>query len=167
MTKKKAPRKPPGRPPHQPTPALRRTVKWLAMFRTQEQICEVLGIADRTLQKHYRAELDGTYTEIGVSMMQTGVMRAMGIERIGDAPDPAKMEPGLWKFLMERRFGMIPPAQRLKHSGGIATIAADKLAEMLSPEELRALYGIRSKLAATPGDDPGGDGDSGEEEGEG
>lgn len=49
----------PGRPAHKPTAELRRQVETMAAFgNTEEQIAAVIGISDKTLRLHYRAELD-------------------------------------------------------------------------------------------------------------
>ncbi len=48
-----------GKPKHEPTKATRDTVSLHAMVGTpQETICTILGITEKTLRKHYRAELD-------------------------------------------------------------------------------------------------------------
>jgi len=48
-----------GRPPHEPTEALRKTVALHATVGSrQETIAEVLGISVDTLQRYYRSELD-------------------------------------------------------------------------------------------------------------
>jgi hypothetical protein len=48
-----------GRPPHEPTPALRRLVEHHAATGTlHRQIAKLLGLSLNTLKKHYREELD-------------------------------------------------------------------------------------------------------------
>ena len=48
-----------GRPPHEPTPALRRLVEHHAATGTlHRQIAELLQLSLNTLKKHYREELD-------------------------------------------------------------------------------------------------------------
>lgn len=48
-----------GRPPHEPTAEGRELVKLHATVGTrQEMIADILGIDEKTLRKHYRAELD-------------------------------------------------------------------------------------------------------------
>ena len=44
---------------HKPTDATRRQVETMMAYgATQADVCAVLGITDKTLQKHYRQEID-------------------------------------------------------------------------------------------------------------
>src|SRR5215204_954548 len=50
---------PRGRPPHNPTPASRRSVETMSGLGIPEnEICLVIGVSENTLRKHYRAQLD-------------------------------------------------------------------------------------------------------------
>jgi len=47
------------KPPHEPTTITRQTVQMHTMVgTTQEHICQILAITEKTLRKHYRDELD-------------------------------------------------------------------------------------------------------------
>ncbi|MBY5555234.1 RNA polymerase subunit sigma-70 [Rhizobium leguminosarum] len=49
----------PGRPPHIPSPTDRRVVELLAAEGVpQLQLCRILGISQKTLRAHFRAELN-------------------------------------------------------------------------------------------------------------
>jgi hypothetical protein len=145
-----------GRPEHAPDKRARRLVEMLSMLNfRQETIADVLGCDGKTLRKHYRRELDVSYAELGAQLMNVGVRRALGAyggSKPDEAqPDPEKVDPVLWKFLMERRFGMVPPPQRLQHSGAVGSYDLSAL----SDEDLDRLEQIHAKLAATAGDQGG------------
>lgn len=58
-SRKLAPKKKAGRPPHKPTDKSRNTVKAMASYGIlQEDIGTVVGVSKPTLEKHYRRELD-------------------------------------------------------------------------------------------------------------
>jgi len=54
-----------GRPPYRPTKADRRIVHTMITIGfDQNVVCARLGIANKTLRKHYRHELDNAYTTL-------------------------------------------------------------------------------------------------------
>lgn len=54
-----------ARPEHQPTEALRATVKDLASFKvSHSQMSNYLGITEKTLRKHYRVEIDAGVVDL-------------------------------------------------------------------------------------------------------
>jgi hypothetical protein len=147
-----------GRPAHAPDERSRRLVEMLSMLNfRQETIAGVIGCDGKTLRKHYRKELDVSYAELGAQLMSVGVRRALGAfggPKPGEEkPDPEKVDTSLWKFIMERRFGMVPPVTRLQHGGAVGSFDLSSL----SDEDLDRLESIHAKLAASAGD-PGGEG---------
>jgi DNA-binding CsgD family transcriptional regulator len=71
------PKQPAHRPSHAPTEADRTKVyAWTAYGLDQDQICLVLGIAKKTLQKHYRKELDRAAILAQVQIVQSLYNRA-------------------------------------------------------------------------------------------
>ena len=70
---------PGGRPPHEPTEAMRKTVSLHATVGSrQEPIAEVLGISVDTLQRHYRSELDTSREKANASVGGALYNKAMG-----------------------------------------------------------------------------------------
>ena len=159
MVKKKPPPGIPGRPPHKPTDANRRTVEWARMLnRNQAEIARVLGISEKTLRDHYAFELDVANIRTGVMLMQTATMKALGIATPGGAQDIEKVSERSLLWLLERKFGMAPPVQRTRLSGSLGTYGPDDLAA-LSDEDLEALDRLHDKIEVTSAHrDPRGDG---------
>lgn len=69
-----------GRPSHKPTPEFREMVRMLVVAGnyTHPQIAAVLRIAVRTLQKHYRDEIDIGKARVDAMVVQTAVQMAIG-----------------------------------------------------------------------------------------
>lgn len=104
---------------HYPTSSTRSTVDLLsALGWRQENICRALSISQDTLVKHYRAELDNGGTTLAASFINTGMMKALGMQPDSMVPDVNKMDVSMWKFLAERKFDFAPKAVSL--NGAIA-----------------------------------------------
>ena len=88
---------PAGRPDHSPTLKDRRTVEALKAFgMTEEQICYVMRLDEKTLRKHYRFELDTGWIKmvsaLGQSLYRTAMKGGAGSVEAA-------------KFLLSRRGG--------------------------------------------------------------
>lgn len=69
-----------GRPPHEPTDAMRKQVETMAGFGIpQVDIARSLGIHDETLRTHYRDELD-----LGVVKANSAVAQSLYKKATGD-----------------------------------------------------------------------------------
>jgi len=170
----KAPKKPTGRPAHEPTAQTRHTVRKLittGYFR-QEHIADCIGVGLRTLRKYYRDELVKAKGDFATNIMMVSELKA-----VGGPPDPVTGHPNwreadtqLLKFFLERVCGIVPPTQKLQHSGTLGVFDPSKLTD----EEQRLLEPILAKLAGEPGSGEGsatpassGYGEEGDAEGDG
>jgi len=160
----KAPKKPTGRPAHEPTAQTRNTVRKLVTtgYFRQEHIADCLGIGLRTLRKYYRDELAKAKAEFAADIMDVARLKAFG-----GPPHPETGEPNwreadtqLIKFFAERVCGLVPPALLMRHSGTLGVFDPSKLTDA----ELEQIEPILVKLAGGAGaasaDDPSaGEGD--------
>jgi DNA-binding CsgD family transcriptional regulator len=86
-----------GRPPHHPSPTDRRVVELMAAKGIpQAQICAVLDISQKTLRKHYGAEL-----RRGASKLEAALI--MHLHRIACGRDGTALR--AVKFILKARFG--------------------------------------------------------------
>jgi hypothetical protein len=98
----KRPRRPPGRPQHQPTAELRLVVENLTkMGLSHGQTAKALGIARATLRRHYRAELRKAALEVDIAIGETFIAKALGGSV--DNPDWEKANSDLLRFYLARR----------------------------------------------------------------
>ncbi len=76
---RKKPRRPRGRPAHEPTDAIRKQVESMsAVGIPQESIAKVLDIAVAVLTKYYRAELDTAVAKANAQMAGALFRNGMG-----------------------------------------------------------------------------------------
>lgn len=96
----------PGRPPHEPTEATRKTVEALSGFgASHAYIAGEIGITENTLRKHYRAELDRGMEKADIAVAQTLFKRATGALAPGQQPDAAKADTTAAIFWAKTRMG--------------------------------------------------------------
>lgn len=68
-----------GRPEHQPTPERRQQVESMAGFGIiEDDIARSVGIAPKTLRKHYREELDLGHIKANAAVAQSLYKKALG-----------------------------------------------------------------------------------------
>jgi len=68
-----------GRPPHKPTPELRRQVETMAGYGIPAaDICLSVGVSPMTLRKHYRHELDIGHVKANSAVAQSLFKKATG-----------------------------------------------------------------------------------------
>lgn len=68
-----------GRPPHDPTPAMRKQVEAMSAYGIpQDEICKVIGVSIPTLEKHYRAELDTAAAKANARVAESLFRKATG-----------------------------------------------------------------------------------------
>ena len=68
-----------GRPPHEPTEAIRKQVESMCGFGIPElDIARSIGISDVTLRKYYRDELDNGTTKANAAVAQSLYKKALG-----------------------------------------------------------------------------------------
>ena len=68
-----------GRPPHAPTPELRRQVETMAGYGIPAaDICLSVGVSPMTLRKHYRHELDIGHVKANSAVAQSLFKKATG-----------------------------------------------------------------------------------------
>ncbi len=60
-----------GRPPYEPSDKDRQLVKHMAAYGAPEdEIAKVVGVAEKTLRKHFRDELDTAHTQANVRVAE-------------------------------------------------------------------------------------------------
>jgi len=79
QTKKKV-----GRPAFEPTDEQRRTVRAMVAYGVpQEQICKVIGVTDKTLNKHFKHEIETAAIEANSKVAQSLFRKATSDELVG------------------------------------------------------------------------------------
>lgn len=134
-----------GQAPYEPTERDRAFVREKVWYIGQEATAKRLGISTKTLQRHFRAEIDDCEVELEETLGMTAVQKAIK----GDGP--------MLRFLLATRFkGRWSPKIRHTHTGPdggpIRTVDLGPLIEGKSEEELRALDELLDTLAAEIGE---------------
>jgi hypothetical protein len=117
------PRKPPGRPPHAPTDESSRFVGALVTILNlnHEQVAEVMGIAPKTLRKHYRDRLEKAKIEVDIAVGETILAKCLG--GVGKDRDWQKADSNLLKFYAVTQLGW---REKTGELGGQITVKIGK-----------------------------------------
>jgi hypothetical protein len=145
MTSEKGPKRPRGRPPHEPTEESRRRVTLMIGFgNTIDQVALIIGTSPRTLKRYYKAELQTGYVVVKGQLETSLFKNAMsGNQRAIE-------------FALTTRFGYRVRSQHeiMGEGGGpVRTAPAEIDLTKLSDDQLAQLEAI---LAASRGDDTAG-----------
>ncbi len=115
---KNAPKRRPGRPEHVPTDKDRTQVKIMAIVGTEHPlIARVIGVAEATLRKYYREELD-------TSLVRANSAVAANLHRIATGNGPAASSAA--QFWLARRAGWVPKQEVTGAGGGPLQIVIAK-----------------------------------------
>jgi AraC-like DNA-binding protein len=133
-----------GQAPYVPTERDREFVRQKVWFIGQEATAKRLGISSRTLQRHFKPEIEDCETDLEEKLGKTAVQKAIN----GDGP--------MLRFLLATRFkGRWSPKIQHQHTGAdggpIRTVDLAPLIEGKSEEELKALDELLDSLAAETG----------------
>jgi DNA-binding XRE family transcriptional regulator len=86
-----------GKPTFQPTEENRHTVRALAAYGVnQDDIAKVIGIAKKTLIKHFRRELDTAYIEAGAKVSENLFRIATHREHRQKEPTGSVVAAAIW-----------------------------------------------------------------------
>jgi hypothetical protein len=138
-----------GQAPYEPTERDREFVRENVWFIGQEATAKRLGISTKTLQRHFRAEIDDCETEFERQLGETAMQKALK----GDGP--------MIRFLLATRFkGRWSPKIQHRHTGAdggvIRTVDLGPLIEGKTEEELRQIDAILDSFANQIGADGSG-----------
>lgn len=130
-----------GQEPYEPTERDREYVAKHVWYIGHEQCAQRLGISKKTLQRHFRKEIDEAKVDLELDLGMTAVEKA----RMGDGP--------MLRFLLATRFGKRwSPKYVHEHSGKdggpIRMINMAPLIEGKTEEELAELERILESLEA-------------------
>lgn len=144
-----------GQEPYVPTERDRAFVLEHVFYLGQAKTAKRLGISERTLVNHYRAEIDQAYEDAELDLGKTAMQRA----KAGDGP--------MLRFLLATRFReRWSPRIAHQHTGTLQVeevpIDLSKFFEGKTEEELERASDIIDEILAAAGVDFEGDGARGE-----
>jgi hypothetical protein len=109
----------------------------------EDKIAKIMGIAPKTLRKHYRDQLDVGKARIDALVMEAFITKMLG----GEKPDWQKADRDLLKYYTSRRMGWSE-----SHPGEDGSVSQVSLSITMTPQEAGEAYAamVRGARLAPP-----------------